>query len=87
MGGLQRALSTGVDYAGYRAYAEDGHSNYIRGPIIMRELLKLGASGYVSKGPSAAHLAGAIRAVVFAPGEDVVVGMPRGRSSERSGSP
>jgi DNA-binding NarL/FixJ family response regulator len=47
-------------------------------PTTMRELLRLGASGYVSKSSSAAQLAGAIRAAVFAPEEgNVVVGMPR----------
>jgi DNA-binding NarL/FixJ family response regulator len=47
-------------------------------PRMMREFLKLGASGYVLKSSSTTQLVGAIRAAVFAPETgNVVVGMPR----------
>src|SRR5918997_5294547 len=47
-------------------------------PRMMREFLKLGASGYVLKSSSATQLVGAIRAAAFAPETgSVVVGMPR----------
>ncbi len=47
-------------------------------PAFMRELLKLGASGYVLKSSSSTQLIGAIRAAAFAPDEgNVVVGLPR----------
>lgn len=47
-------------------------------PAFMRELLRLGASGYVLKSSSSTQLIGAIRAAAFAPeGGDVVVGLPR----------
>ena len=46
-------------------------------PRMMREFLKLGASGYVLKSASTTQLVGAIRAAAFAPEDgDVVVGMP-----------
>ena len=44
----------------------------------MRDLLRLGVSGYVLKSGSSQHLVGAVRAAVFDPeGGNVVVGMPR----------
>jgi DNA-binding NarL/FixJ family response regulator len=47
-------------------------------PGFMRDLLKLGASGYVLKRSSSQQLIGAVRAAVFDPKEgNVVVGMPR----------
>ena len=47
-------------------------------PAFMRELLKLGVSGYVLKSSSSTQLIGAIRAAAFVPdGGDVVVGLPR----------
>ncbi len=47
-------------------------------PAFMRELLRLGASGYVLKSSSSTQLIGAIRAAAFAPEEgNVVVGLPR----------
>ena len=52
-------------------------------PGLMRELLSLGASGYVLKSSSATQLVGAVRAAAFAPeGGDVVVGLPRGLLEE-----
>jgi DNA-binding NarL/FixJ family response regulator len=47
-------------------------------PALMRDFLRLGASGYVLKSGSSQQLVGTVRAAVFAPKEgDVVVGMPR----------
>jgi DNA-binding NarL/FixJ family response regulator len=47
-------------------------------PRMMRQFLKLGASGYVLKSSSTTQLVGAIRAAAFAPETgSVVVGMPR----------
>jgi DNA-binding NarL/FixJ family response regulator len=47
-------------------------------PAFLRELLRLGASGYVLKSSSSGQLIGAVRAAVFDPaGGNVVVGMPR----------
>jgi DNA-binding NarL/FixJ family response regulator len=47
-------------------------------PVFLRDLLTLGASGYVLKSSSSRHLIGAIRAAVFDPmSRHVVVGMPR----------
>ncbi len=47
-------------------------------PAFMRDLLRLGASGYVLKSSSSTQLIGAIRAAVFDPEErNVVVGLPR----------
>ena len=47
-------------------------------PAFMRELLRLGASGYVLKSSSSTQLIGAIRAAAFAPEEgNVVIGLPR----------
>lgn len=46
-------------------------------PRMMREFLRLGASGYVLKSSSTTQLVGAIRAAAFAPETgNVVVGMP-----------
>ena len=46
-------------------------------PRMMREFLRLGASGYVLKSASTTQLVGAIRAAAFAPEPgNVVVGMP-----------
>ncbi len=46
-------------------------------PAFVRDLLKLGASGYVLKSSSSKHLIATVRAAVFDPqGRDVVVGMP-----------
>ena len=46
-------------------------------PAFVRDLLKLGASGYVLKSSSSQRLVGTVRSAVFAPeGGDVVVGMP-----------
>lgn len=47
-------------------------------PAMIRELMKLGASGYVLKSSSSTQLVGAVRAAVFNPEDgNVVVGMPR----------
>jgi DNA-binding NarL/FixJ family response regulator len=55
-------------------------------PVFMRDLLKLGASAYVSKSSSSTRLIGAIRAAAFAPeGGNVVVGMPRSMLEEGEG--
>ena len=52
-------------------------------PGMMRELLRLGVSGYVLKSSSTAQLVGAIRAAAFAPEDGkVVVGMPRAMPEE-----
>ena len=46
-------------------------------PAFIRDLLKLGASGYVLKSASSRHLIATVRAAVFDPKEgNVVVGMP-----------
>ena len=46
-------------------------------PAIMRDLLKLGATGYVLKSSSSKQLIGAVRAAVLGPEEgNVVVGLP-----------
>jgi DNA-binding NarL/FixJ family response regulator len=53
---------------------------------LMRDLLKLGASGYVLKSGSSRHLVSTVRAAVFDPmEEDVVVGMPREMLEEAEG--
>ncbi len=55
-------------------------------PAFIRDLLKLGASGYVLKSSSSRHLIGAVRAAVFDPkARDVVVGMPREMLEEAEG--
>jgi DNA-binding NarL/FixJ family response regulator len=55
-------------------------------PDMMRELLRLGASGYVLKSSSSTQLVGAVRAAVFAPEDgNVVVGMPRAMLEESEG--
>ena len=55
-------------------------------PAFVRDLLKLGASGYVLKSGSSRQLVGTVRAAVFAPeGGDVVVGMPREMLEEAEG--
>ncbi len=47
-------------------------------PSMLRELLRLGISGYVLKSSSTAQLVGAVRAATLNPNEgNVVVGMPR----------
>lgn len=47
-------------------------------PRMMRDLLKLGVTGYILKSSSTRQLVGAIRAAVFDPeAGNVVVGMPR----------
>jgi DNA-binding NarL/FixJ family response regulator len=47
-------------------------------PAIMRELLRLGASGYVLKSSSSTQLICAIRVAAFAPEEEnTVIGLPR----------
>ena len=52
-------------------------------PRMMRELLSLGASGYVVKSSSSRQLIGAVRAAVLDPkSENVVVGMPRSALEE-----
>ena len=55
-------------------------------PAWMRDLLRLGASGYVLKSSSSRQLIGAVRAAVFDPaGGNVVVGMPREMLEEAEG--
>ena len=55
-------------------------------PAFLRELLSLGASGYVLKSSSSGQLIGAVRAAVFDPeGGNVVVGMPREMLEETEG--
>jgi DNA-binding NarL/FixJ family response regulator len=55
-------------------------------PAFVRDLLKLGASGYVLKSSSSQYLVGTVRAAVFAPdGGNVVVGMPRELLEEAEG--
>lgn len=55
-------------------------------PGLMRDFLKLGASGYILKSGSSQQLIGTIRAAVFAPKEgNVVVGMPREMLEEAEG--
>ncbi|HVF02933.1 MAG TPA: response regulator transcription factor [Rubrobacteraceae bacterium] len=55
-------------------------------PAFIRNLLKLGASGYVLKSGSSQQLVGTVRAAVFAPKEgNVVVGMPREMLEEAEG--
>jgi DNA-binding NarL/FixJ family response regulator len=55
-------------------------------PAFIRDLLRLGASGYVLKSSSSRQLIGTVRAAVFAPEEgNVVVGMPREMLEEAEG--
>ena len=55
-------------------------------PALMRDFLRLGASGYVLKSSSSRHLIATVRAAVFAPeGGNVVVGMPRELLKEAEG--
>jgi DNA-binding NarL/FixJ family response regulator len=55
-------------------------------PALMRDFLRLGASGYVLKSGSSRQLIGTVRAAVFAPeGGNVVVGMPRELLEEAEG--
>ena len=55
-------------------------------PSFIRDLLKLGASGYVLKSSSSRHLIAAVRAAVFDPvPRNVVVGMPREMLEEAEG--
>lgn len=55
-------------------------------PDFLRDLLRLGASGYVLKSASAQQLIGAVRAAVFDPkDENVVVRMPRELLEEAEG--
>jgi DNA-binding NarL/FixJ family response regulator len=55
-------------------------------PDFLRDLLRLGASGYVLKSSSSRHLIAAVRAAVFDPvPRNVVVGMPRELLEEAEG--
>ena len=55
-------------------------------PTLMREFLRLGASGYVLKSSSSIQLIGAIRVATFATEEkDVVIGLPRQLLEESEG--
>ena len=55
-------------------------------PALMREFLRLGASGYVLKSSSSTQLIGAIRVATFATEEkDVVIGLPRQLLEEAEG--
>jgi DNA-binding NarL/FixJ family response regulator len=54
-------------------------------PALMRELLRLGASGYVLKSGSSRHLVSTIRAAVFDPAGGGEVGMPREMLEETEG--
>jgi DNA-binding NarL/FixJ family response regulator len=55
-------------------------------PDFLRDLLRLGASGYVLKSSSSRHLIAAVRAAVFDPvARNVVVGMPREMLEEAEG--
>ncbi|CAA9458070.1 MAG: Nitrate/nitrite response regulator protein [uncultured Rubrobacteraceae bacterium] len=55
-------------------------------PAFIRDLWKLGASGYVLKSASSTHLIATVRAAVFDPKEgNVVVGMPREMLEEAEG--
>ncbi len=55
-------------------------------PAFIRDLLKLGASGYIWKSSSSRHLIATVRAAVFDPKEgNVVVGMPREMLEESEG--
>jgi DNA-binding NarL/FixJ family response regulator len=55
-------------------------------PNFVRDLMRLGASGYVLKSSSSRHLIAAVRAAVFDPvPRSVVVGMPREMLEEAEG--
>jgi DNA-binding NarL/FixJ family response regulator len=55
-------------------------------PAMMRDFLRLGASGYVLKSVSSQQLIGVVRAAVFDPkDENVVLGMPRELLEEAEG--
>jgi DNA-binding NarL/FixJ family response regulator len=55
-------------------------------PTFMRELLRLGASGYVLKSSSSTQLIGAIRVAAFSPEEKkIVIGLPRQLLEESEG--
>jgi len=55
-------------------------------PDFLRDLLRLGASGYVLKSSSSRHLIATVRAAVFDPvARNVVVGMPREMLEEAEG--
>ena len=55
-------------------------------PALMREFLKLGASGYVLKSSSTTQLIGAIRVAAFASEEEnIVIGLPRQLLEEAEG--
>ncbi len=55
-------------------------------PVMMRDFLRLGASGYVLKSSSTTQLVSAISAAAFAPEDgNVVVGMPRTMLEEAEG--
>jgi DNA-binding NarL/FixJ family response regulator len=55
-------------------------------PDFLRDLLRLGASGYVLKSSSSRHLIAAVRAAVFdSMARNVVVGMPREMLEEAEG--
>jgi DNA-binding NarL/FixJ family response regulator len=55
-------------------------------PNFVRDLMRLGASGYVLKSSSSRHLIAAVRAAVFEPvPRNVVVGMPREMLEEAEG--
>ncbi len=55
-------------------------------PDFLRDLLRLGASGYVLKSSSSRHLIAAVRAAAFDPkGGNMVVGMPREMLEESDG--
>jgi len=55
-------------------------------PAMMRDFLRLGASGYVLKSVSSQQLIGVVRAAVLDPkDENVVVGMPRELLEEAEG--
>ena len=55
----------------------------IEEPREVRELMELGASAYILKSASAAHLVAAVRAAIVDPkSENVVIGMPLGMLEE-----
>jgi DNA-binding NarL/FixJ family response regulator len=58
----------------------------IEDPREVRELMELGASAYIVKSASAAHLVAAVRASILDPkSKDAVVGMPRALLEEAEG--
>ena len=55
-------------------------------PAFVRDLMKLGATGYVLKSSSSRHLIATVRAAAFDPkARNVVVGMPREQLEEAEG--